>query len=325
MKATARAPANIAFIKYWGKTDAELRLPCNTSVSVNLSNAYSVTTVEFSKKFTSDEIYYGDQKMDEKEKVRVVEHLNRVRQLDKSRLFAKVVTQNSFPKSTGIASSASGFAALTLAACASLKLKLSEKELSILARLGSGSAARSIPDGFVEWKAGDNQSSYAYTLYSEKYWELRDIILVVETGKKKTSSTKGHENAKSSIFYKTRLVNLPVRITKLKNALKNRNMKNLGGLLEEEAVELHMIMMTQKPPLFYWTDKTTDIINNVYKWREEGIAVYFTLDAGPNVHLICEAKEEKKVLAKAREIPGIKNIIINAPAAGARLIGKHLF
>lgn len=357
MKATAIAPANIAFIKYWGKKDETLRIPANDSISMNLSNAYTITTVEFSEKYYKDEFIIlsnvilgrseattpesdsgsnfvgasmGRQarmtKRDNKEEQRVTKHLDRIRKIANSKLFAKVVSQNSFPKGTGIASSASGFAALTLAAANASGLKLSEKELSILARLGSGSACRSIPDGFVYWKTGKTSSdSYAYSLYEESYWDLRDIIAVASEDKKKTTSTKGHEDAGSSIFFETRIKNLPQRIEKLKKALRNKDIKIFGELVEEEAIELHTIMMTQKPPLFYWNGSTIEIIKKVHEWRNNGLLVYFTIDAGPNVHLICEKEEEKEVLGKVRELDFVKDVIINSPAVGARLTSKHLF
>lgn len=326
MKATAIAPANIAFIKYWGKIDETLRLPANTSISMNLSNAFTTTTVEFSQNNKKDEIYFGNKRMDERSSMRVIEHLDRIRQRGENNLFAKVVTQNSFPQGTGIASSASGFAALTLAAVGALDLKCSEKDLSILARLGSGSACRSIPRGFVEWKVGmTGENSYGFSLHDEKYWDLRDIIAVVSTKEKKTSSTLGHENARSSPFFSKRLDNLPDRIAKLKEALQEKNIQKLGELIEKEAIELHMIMMTQDPPLFYWNGNTMEIIKLVRLWREDGLLIYFTLDAGSNVHLICESKEEKKVLGKLKGLSYIQNVIINSPAIGARITDNHLF
>ncbi len=326
MKATAQAPANIAFIKYWGKKDSKLRLPYNSSISMNLSEAYTTTTVEFSPKYNKDEIYFDSQRMESAEAERVLRQLDRLRNIARSKLFVKVATTNSFPKSAGIASSASGFAALTLAAARALGLKLSEKELSILTRIGSGSAARSIPDGFVQWQDGiDNDSSYAYSLYNPNYWDLLDIIIIVNQSKKKVSSTQGHENAQSSPFFQARLKNLPKRIKMLKDSLKNKDFAKFGKLVEEEAIELHTIMMTQKPPLFYWIGVTMDIIHSVLKWREEGIPVYFTIDAGPNVHLICEGKDKQGVLEKIKQIKEVDEIIINKPNQGVRLISSHLF
>lgn len=326
MKATAIAPANIAFIKYWGKKDETLRIPVNDSISMNLNNTCTTTTVEFSSVYKKDEIYYGDNHMEEKESARVIDHLDRIRKIADIKTKAKIATRNNFPRGVGIASSASGFAALTLAASKALGLKLPHKELSILARLGSGSACRSIADGFVQWKTGKTSNdSYAFSIYNEKYWDLRNIIIVVSKNKKKITSTKGHGDAESSIFYKTRIKNLPQRIGKLKETLRVKDIKQFGEIIEEEAVELHTIMMTQKPPLFYWNSSTIEIINRVHEWRVDGLNVYFTIDAGPNVHLICEGKEELKVLAKIKELSFVKDVIINTPSLGARITEKHLF
>jgi diphosphomevalonate decarboxylase len=168
MKATSVAPANIAFIKYWGKTDEQLRLPLNPSISMNLSNTYTETTVEFHPDFIQDEIKLFDGVFSEDEIKRTITSLNLIREKANSHYFARVVTKNTFPKGAGAAASASGFAALTVAAFAALEIKLSEKELSMFARLGSGSACRSIPDGFVEW---DN--AFAYSIYPSDYWDLR--------------------------------------------------------------------------------------------------------------------------------------------------------
>ena len=152
MKATAVAPSNIAFIKYWGKKDGGLRLPENGSISMNLSNLLTTTTVEFSSALKDDDfelegIRYAN---DSEKSLRVIKHLDRIRKLGGIDSYAKVVSSNNFPSGTGLSSSASGLAALTVAAAAAASLALSEKELSILARKGSGSACRSIPDGFVE-------------------------------------------------------------------------------------------------------------------------------------------------------------------------------
>ncbi len=334
MKATAIAPANIAFIKYWGKADDALRLPLNSSVSMNLSACTTTTTVEFSTDLSRDDVMFSEalttitrpRKNCQPEEIRVSGHLDRIRKLAGSTLFAKVVTKSSFPKGAGIASSASGFAALTVAGAAALGLTLSEKELSILARLGSGSACRSIPDGFVEWVKGkDSQNSYARSLHPADYWDLRDIILVVETGQKKTSSTEGMDKARTSPFFARRLRDIPDRIKKVKHALSQKDIERLGAVMEEDCISMHAVAMTQKPPVFYLNGTTMDIIKSVYQWRVQGLPVYFTIDAGPNVHLICETKDEKATVQKVREVPRVERVIVNKPAKGAHLIDGHLF
>lgn len=326
MKKTSKAPANIAFIKYWGRKNEKLRLPLNSSISMNLSEAYTITTVEFLKSHKQDEIIIKNGRFLPKDADRIIEHLERIRRLAKSRLFAKVVTENNFPRNAGIASSASGFAALTMAATKALGLDLTEKELSILSRLASGSSARSIPDGFVEWKEGEkSEDSFAYSLYNEQYWDLRDLVLILDEERKKTSSSEGHRQISSSPFLKVRLSNLSGKIISLKKALKEKDFYSLGEIIEQEAIEMHAIMMTQGQPLFYLTGKTIELIEKTRELRKDGLPVYFTLDAGPNMHLICEGKNEKRVLDKVKKLEEVKHVIINKPGQGAKLVESHLF
>lgn len=302
MKATAQAPANIAFIKYWGRRDKLLRLPYNPSISMNLSACTTTTTVEFSNDFETDTVTEGFGTE------RIIEHIDRIRKIAGSHDKAHVSTANSFPMSAGIASSASGFAALTLAAAAALALHLSEKELSALARLGSGSACRSIPDGFVKWE-GD----YAYSLYPPDYWDLRDIIVVTQNTAKEVSSSAGHDNVKTSPFFEKRLQEIPKRIQKIEIALAEKNFKMFGELIEEDCLDMHHVMATQNPPLLYWNNETRNIMDII---KKRSVPAYFTIDAGPNVHVICEGKDEQNVI----ELLKGKTIIINSPAKGAHLI-----
>jgi len=323
-KATAIAPANIAFIKYWGRKDDKLRLPVNNSLAMNLSNVFTVTTIEFSKDLKQDQIEMIGEKLDDESRQRIVDHLGRIRNLAKIRNHARVVTKNNFPKSTGIASSASGFAALTLAATTAAGLKLTSRQLSILARQGSGSACRSLPDGFVEWRAGNsNETSYAYCLYPPNWWRIADVIAIIGEAPKKVSSSEGHVLTESSPFFKPRTEGMKRKIKGIKNALRKKNFEKFGRIMEEEAINMHAVMMTSKPPLFYWLPKTIQIILAVQDWRDIGIPVYFTIDAGPNVHLICQERDENKVSQKLKGL-GVKWVIINHPARGARIISEHL-
>jgi diphosphomevalonate decarboxylase len=327
MKATAKAPANIALIKYWGKKDEALRIPENDSLAMTLDKAYTVTTVEFRKNFKKDEIIIDKEEVRERERKRVVKHLNRTRKRARIKLFAKVVSQNSFPRATGLASSASGLAALTLAATKAAGLNLSEQGLSRLARIASGSASRSIPAGFVYWQAGNSdKTSYAYSLYPPSYWDLRDVAIVVQEKMKKVSSTKGHHLARKSPFLKARLELVKENLKKIKRAFKKKDFSLLGKIIESEALSLHSVMFTSQPALIYWQPATLVIMHEVIRWREERMAEsYFTIDAGPNVHLICQGKDEKKLLAKLKGIKGIKKVVVNKPARGAHLLASHLF
>lgn len=325
-KATAIACSNIAFIKYWGNRDAALRVPLNNSISMNLDHATTTTTVAFDATLADDEIVIGDRVPNAAQRARVVAHLDRVRALAHIEMRARVHSRNNFPMGVGIASSASAFAALSLAATRAAGLELSARELSILARQGSGSACRSIPAGFVEWLAGTTSAdSYAVQIAPPSFWDLRDVIAVVSTTEKHLGSTEGHAAASSSPFLATRLQTLPERLARVRRALATRDLPMLGIAIEEDAVELHLIAMTSRPPIFYWSPGTVRILQAVPTWRTQGLGVYFTLDAGPNVHLICEAQEADSVAERVHEIPEVLQVIVNAPGEAAHLTDQHLF
>jgi diphosphomevalonate decarboxylase len=326
VQATAIACSNIAFIKYWGNRDATLRLPLNNSISMNLDRATTTTTVAFDPALDDDVVVIGDHVAQGRHRARVVAHLERVRALARIATRARVHSRNNFPMGAGIASSASAFAALSLAATRAAGLELSERELSMLARQGSGSACRSIPGGFVEWYAGSTSAeSYAVQLAPPSFWDLRDVIAVVSTTEKSVGSTDGHAAALSSHFLAERLAALPARLARVRHALAARDLPALGIASEEDAIELHLIAMTSRPPIFYWSPGTVRVIQAVQCWRAEGLAVYFTLDAGPNVHLLCHARDADTVVARVREIPEVLQVIVNAPGGAARLVDEHLF
>ncbi|KKQ34352.1 MAG: Diphosphomevalonate decarboxylase [Microgenomates group bacterium GW2011_GWA2_37_6] len=320
MKVTAQAPSNIAFVKYWGRKNEELRLPENGSISMNLSGLQTTTTVEFDDKFEEDEIIFNGKK-ENLENNRAVKHLDRVRELAKIDLKAKIETSNNFPTGTGLSSSASGFAALTVAAAAASGLRLSEKELSILARQGSGSACRSIPGGFIEWLDGDSSdTSYAVSIFPPDYFEIADVVAVVSTDKKFLATSEGQKSARTSPFFETRLSLIRNKINRVKKAIEDKNFSEFGELIEREALEFHSILFTSNPPLFYWTPETVKIMKFVQKIRREGLECYFTINTGQDVHVICKKKEAEKVAEKLSEIPEVIKTIINYPAPGAQLV-----
>lgn len=332
MKATTIAPANIAFIKYWGKTNDRLTLPNNTSVSMNLDSLTTKTTVEFDESLEKDRVeiaYYGSVRIqaDSGTYQRVVEQLDRIRKLSKLPLKAKVVSENTFPAGVGIASSASAFCALTLATVKASGLKLNTKELTILTRLGgSGSACRSIPNGFVEWKKGhSSQTSYAVSLEQETHWHLYDVILVVSDAYKKVSSLEGHALAHTSPYYATRLRELRNRTIQVKKGIHTKNLTMLGIASQQDAISLHCIAMTSNPPIFYWLGGTMSIINEVYRLQSLGVSVYFTIDAGPNVHLLCEEGTVEFLQQNFSTYPFIQQIFVAKAGKGARYSEEHLF
>lgn len=332
MKATAQAPANIAFVKYWGKADDALTLPRNSSISMNLDSLHTTTTVEFDAALTEDEITLGffgepDTVVSGSKRDRVSKVLDQVRARAKSSLRARVLSRNNFPAEAGIASSASAFAALTTAAISAFGLQLSETELSIQTRLaGSGSAARSIPDGFVVWEKGhDSASSFAHSIAGHTHWALYDIVLVVATGSKAVSSLEGHHLAATSPFYEARLRELPDRLHKIETAIRNHDLQSLGEESEKDMISFHTTAMTSQPPIFYWNGASVDVMAEIRALRGQGIPAYYTLDAGPNVHVLCEGENVAKVQTYFEKHPLVKHVFVAKAGPGVRLISEHLF
>lgn len=326
-RATAVACSNIAFVKYWGKRDEALRLPLNSSLSMALSQATTTTTVAFDAHLPQDEVVIDGQPAPPRVQLRVVCHLDRVRKVAGMAKHARVVSRNSFPRDAGIASSASGFAALTVAAVEAAEQELTDETLSRLARLGSGSAARSIPAGFCEWHAGrGHESSWAEQFAPPQHWPgLRDIVAVLTRAPKPVSSSEGMALARTSPHFETRLALIPERLERIRRAIMERDLTTLGETSEEEAIELHLVAMSSRPPIYYWRPETMAVIHQVLSWRCAGLGVYFTLDAGPNVHLLCGEKDAGAIVASLEEMAEVQQIIVNAPGPGAHLCSEHLF
>jgi len=323
-QATALAHSNIAFVKYWGNLDDDRRLPLNDSLSMGLSEARTVTSVQFEPERRFDRIVVDGETRYGPVHDRVVAHLDRLRWRAGTSWRAVVRSANSFPMGTGIASSASAFAALTVAASHALGLQLSEPELSALARLGSGSAARSIPGGFVEWRAAETDGgSYATTIAPPEHWDLRDLVAVVERAHKSTGSTDGHRAARTSPFLAARMGELTERLPRVRRALLERDLASFGPAVEAEALSLHAVALTSRPALLYWTGATVRLLHQVGAWRAAGLPVYFTLDAGPNVHLLCEGSHAAELEAALSQLDYVEMILHNRPAGAARLVAEH--
>jgi diphosphomevalonate decarboxylase len=320
--ATARAHSNIAFIKYWGNIDHDLRLPANSSISMNLKDLHTTTTVEWSHTMTADILTINGVESDIKALNRVSAHLNRIRKRLDIQMFAKVQSENNFPMGTGIASSASSFAALTLAAVGAAGETLSERELSTIARCGSGSASRSIPSGFVEWYYGESHDdSYAETFVDYDYWDLVDVIAIVSKLHKKTGSFQGHSTADTSVLNKARVATAKDRLHSIKEAIKDRDFLRFANDVEEDSNLMHAVMMTSRPPLFYWQPTSIELMTSIREWREiEGIQVCYTLDAGPNVHCICVRDDVEKVKSKLEAMSEDIDIRVSSAGRGAYLI-----
>jgi diphosphomevalonate decarboxylase len=327
-KATCRAGSNIAFVKYWGVADAALNLPLSNSISMTLADVHTTTTVAWDDDVhqTVDEFTLDGVRLDEYAARRLVRHIDRIRVLAGVNDRVRVVSHNNFPAASGIASSASGFAALTVAACHALGLELAAERLSALARRGSGSASRSLFGGFVEWERGyDDASSVAHMLYPPDHWALYDLVAVVSGAAKQVSSESGHRLAATSPLLACRLAGLPAQLDTVRQALSERDLRRLGPVLEQDALAMHAVMMTSTPSLLYWQPATLEILHAVSQWRADGLATYFTIDAGPNVHLLCESKDVATVRRLLESLPGVQRVITSRPGPGPQLLDEHLF
>ena len=320
LTATAVANANIAFIKYWGNLDDRLRIPANGSLSMNLAGLETRTTVTFSTGYPADALQLNGSPAADQVLARVGSFLDVVREMAGSHLFARVESNNNFPTGAGIASSAAAFAALALAASTAAGLSLKESQLSALARRGSGSACRSVPSGFVEWlPASTDATSFAVSIAPPDHWDLVDCIAVVADEHKQTGSTGGHAVANTSPLQNARIQGAADRLSACKNALLARDFEKFAAMVELDSNLMHAVMMTSTPPLFYWQPASIELMKQVPEWRRQNIPVCYTLDAGPNVHLLCPISAAGQVKSLLREIPGVKKVLAAQPGGPAHL------
>jgi diphosphomevalonate decarboxylase len=319
-QATALAHPNIALIKYWGNQNDSLRLPANPSLSMNLGSLQTITTVTFDDRLPGDELTINGTRHTGPALDRVTASLDLVRSQAGLTCPARVESESNVPVGSGIASSSAAFAALSVAAAAAAGLELDEAALSRLARRGSGSASRSVPGGFCLWQTGADETSTATSLAPPEHWDLRDVVVIVSQEHKEVGSSGGHPLARTSSLQAARLAGVQARLAACREALLARDLAAMGPIIEEDAVIMHAVMMSSQPPLYYWTPTTMALILAVQRWRHEDAPVYFTIDAGPNVHLICEAAQADRVEAKARKIPGVQAVVSSGPGGPARLI-----
>ena len=323
-RATAIASPNIAFIKYWGNRDPVLRLPANASLSMTLSNLQTNTTVIFDDRLEADQIEIDGSPASEKAASRVTVHLDLIRTLSGVPSFASIRSLSNFPAGAGIASSASAFAALTAAASNAVGLDLDMKQLSILARRGSGSAARSIFGGFVQLFSGDaNEDGYAEQLVPAEHWHLVDLVAVVTKEHKSTGSSAGHLLAPTSPIQAIRVQDSTRRLGICKKAILQKDFPALAQIVEQDSNLMHSVMMTSDPPLLYLEPESIRIMKHVTRWREEGLAVCYTIDAGPNVHCICSFEDSHEVERQLRSIDGILDIYRCSPGNGVTVTANN--
>jgi diphosphomevalonate decarboxylase len=318
----ARAGANFALIKYWGKADARLNVPAVGSISITLDALYSDTRVDLDSTLAEDELWLdGDRRDQDVAKISACVDLLRAKAGVNTRV--RVTTRNNFPTGAGLASSASGFAALVRAAEGALGLTLSPRERSIVARQGSGSAARSIFGGFVEMHAGsspDGSDSFAEPLLEASEWPLEVVIAVTAKGEKEVGSRSGMtRSAASSPYYDAWVRGQPADLAAARAAIRARDFAALGDLAEHNCLKMHAAALSASPPLVYWNGATVECLRAVQRLRSQGCPVFFTIDAGPQVKAVCAPGARKRVAHVLRAVPGVEELLTSALGPGAEL------
>lgn len=322
-KGKARAYTNIALIKYWGKKDEEFILPMNNSLSLTLDAFYTETEVIFSDTFTKDEFYLDGEQQDEKATKKISTFLDLVREKGQTTLNAQVISQNFVPTAAGLASSASGLAALAGACNEALQLGLDNAGLSRLARRGSGSACRSIYGGFVEWEKGvDDFTSYAKQIPSDHFEDdLAMVFLLLNDQQKDVSSRDGmRRTVETSSFYQGWLDSLDADLAQLKQAITDKKFQSLGETMERNALKMHGTTLAANPPFTYWSPDSLKAMQAVRDLRKQGVPCYFTMDAGPNVKILVEKKHLAAVKTACNHLFSEKQVVSAQAGSGITII-----
>ena len=322
LEASARACANIALAKYWGKADLKWNVPAVPSISLTLDQLVTETRVHFDPSLRADLVRLDGRRASTKEAERVVAMLNRVRSESDLRLKARVTSHNRFPTAAGLASSASGFAALAAAASAAAGLRFNARHLSALARASSASAARSIYGGFVELPAGERGDSNlaARPIAAPNHWNLRLVVALTDPGRKKVGSTEGMERSrKTSPYYQAWIDQAPKWSRKIKRAIKDRELDTLGAAMERSTLAFHCCAMTSDPPVLYWAPATLAALGTVRELRQRGVSAWATMDAGPHVKALCQAGDAERVRHALARTPGVTRTWVAKPGPGVEV------
>ena len=297
----ARAHTNIALIKYWGKADEALIIPMNNSLSVTLDRFYTETRVTFDETLTEDQLILNGEAVNAKESAKIQRYMEMIRKEAGISEHALIESENFVPTAAGLASSASAYAALAGACNEALQLGLSDKDLSRLARRGSGSASRSIYGGFAEWEKGnDDETSFAHRVEADGWEnELAMVFVVINNKSKKVSSRSGMSLTRdTSRFYQYWLDNVEPDLKEIKEAIAQKDFKRMGEVIEANGLRMHATNLGAQPPFTYLVPESYDAMRIVHECREAGLPCYFTMDAGPNVKVLIEKKNQQAIVNK---------------------------
>ena len=313
----ARAHANIALVKYWGKEDEEQVIPYNSSLSLTLDKLYTDTIIETSDKdvFVLNGIMQG-----KNETEKIFRFVDRFRQLSHRKNPVRITSVNNFPTAAGLASSASGFAALATAANRYFNLNMSKKELSVITRFGSGSATRSLFGGFVIWQK--DESPYAYE-YDSAEWDIAMIVVVINKEKKEISSKEAmRRTVQTSPYYPAWVLSAQSDIENMKKAIKKHDFRVVGEITQSNALRMHASMMSAVPPIIYWQPETLNVLRLVDELNKKGLDCYATMDAGPNVKILTRQSNVELIIDELSMWFDKQKMIICLPGEGATILNE---
>ncbi len=305
--ARAFAHSNIALAKYWGKADVLRNLPAVPSLSMTLSDLYTETVVTFDATLQHDILALDGRAATQKESARVSRALDLVRHEARLATFARVQSRNNFPTASGLASSASGFAALILAARAAAGLPDDRTITSAMARQCSASAARSVYGGFVALPLGEES---ARRVPVPPHFDVELLVAVTAEGAKSIGSTEGMTHTRdTSPYYATWVEHAPELYTRLTTAICAADFEALGPLVEHSALLMHASMVGANPAIIYWTDTTLRVMHRVRQLRADGVSGFFTMDAGPHVKVLVRSPQAATLAAELAAVDGVKRVL----------------
>ena len=335
VKTSAIAHSNIALIKYWGRSrdhDPNLNIPSNDSVSMTKYgltddiHLQTHTTIAFSDNYQEDTANLDGAVLTGRNMDRILRVVDPLRKHAGVDAKFKMMSSNDFPTQAGLASSSSGFAALAIATVHALGIDFTKEDISKYARLGSGSAARSIHGGFVYWNKGNShETSFAQQICGPDEFDINAVIAIVHEGTKEVTSDVGHKSAHTSPFDGVRIRKSQEQAKEIRKAILDHDFAKVGKIAEENCKYMHAVMMTSTPPLFYWSPETLRLIRSTQEMRREGLECYFTIDAGPNVHYFCRPEDTLELQKTLEKIEGVRKTILVKPANDSQVIKKHLF
>lgn len=322
--AAAVAHPNIALVKYWGKRDGPNNAPAVGSLSITLDTLETRTSVQLTPHAKADTFILNGSPADAAQCARLTRYIDRLRQISTKDVRVAVRSTNNFPTGAGLASSASGFAALALAASRALDVSLDARALSNLARAGSGSAARSVFGGFVELTCGhaeDGHDAVAAPLHPAEHWPLRVIVAITNTATKDIGSTEGMERTRRTApYWDAWVTGQEDDLGVARRAVAERDFNTLADVSEHSCLKMHALAMAAKPPLMYWNPSTLAAMQKVLALRQDGLQVFFTVDAGPQVKAVCLPADAAAVHDALAKVPGVQSVMNVGLGPGAKSI-----